>query len=453
MPNQVNDKVLEAIRRESAYESSTARGGRRVKLEKGQSWIIRFLPAKMGPDGLWFARIAQHWHNRKPILCIKHTSPDYHGDSEYDCPVCQMAESLNDDSSKEISQVGFRAMANPNWFVWCLVLEKNQEPVSPAEMLLPYEFNMGRSVWDQLKGFYQNGLRRGPDSVLDYEKGNDFALMRNNNGQVLDKLDAAPIFDLNDKNFDAYIAKIEAQLKSPKVTVPNEKDLRIYAQKLEEDALDAAGSSSVPKRGRRGDDDDYDAAPRRGRGRSDDDAPPEDPAPRSRRSTAPAPQEEAAPRRSRSPEPDPEPRRRTTAPVDEPAPRRSRAVEDPAPRSRRDVDPNDDVPYGTSDPEGEPESGDEPPAPQETPRRSVSQADLQGLPDAKAPRRHADVDATNVDPGADDEQVPEERHDPAPAASTVLPADDDPSSGVPGEPPPVRRRLGTALKSRIEARG
>jgi hypothetical protein len=72
----INPKILKRIQGEDAFLQSQTRGSRRVKLERGHNWVVRFLPAKMGPDGLFFARIARHWLGKLHIVCPRNTAAD-----------------------------------------------------------------------------------------------------------------------------------------------------------------------------------------------------------------------------------------------------------------------------------------------------------------------------------------------------------------------------------------
>lgn len=456
MPTPANKAILDALRSETNYQTATARGSRRVQLDKGQSWTIRFLPAKMGPNKLWFARIAQHWHNKKAVLCLRHTSEDYGGSIDYDCPVCALSDELNSNSDKEISKIGYETRANPQWYLYCMVIEKNGEDMPLSEMLNPYEFRLSSGLWDQVKGYYQNGIRRDPDSILSYDKGNDFVVMRTANGLKLDKLDSAPIFDPNEKNWDAWLDKLEAQLKTPKITLPTEEELELFAQKIEDDAN---GAPKAPSRGRGRHESYEDPSPR---SRRTDREPDREPPTRSRRSSEPEADPEPEPQSARRRRSDPEAEaeapptrsRRSSEPeaeAHEPAPSRRRSEPEPEPApSRRRPDPNDDVPMdynSKSSATTAAEIVDEP--------RANRPEDIERLPSAVPSRRPvrpsapADVNPADADPGAEEEIVPEEAVDPAPAAAEPLPRDNGSAAVASDEPPTVRRRIGSSIRDRV----
>lgn len=489
----IDPKILRRMQHEDAFLQSQTKGSRRVKMDRGQNWIVRFLPARLGPDGLWFARIAKHWVNKLPIVCPRNTAEDFGGDPEFECPVCLLADELNDSADDVISKFGFKAKANAQFLTYCVVWEKNGVEQPMSEVLNPYEFNHYRSTWEELKGFYMAGGRKSADSVLDYETGNDFSVSKGGKGMRLDKLDPSPIFKLEDPKFDEYIKKLEAAMKTPKVVIPTAEQLHVFVKKMQE-AADrggyAADDEDRPRRGR-GSYDNEEAEFRRGSRRREpepeeeddlpyDDAPPRRSAPRAsapsrrspepedaggepeeptpRRRPAPADSEET-PRR-RAPEPEDEaPRRRTPEPEDEaprrraepegdPQPRRSTRDEDPQPRrAPRDEDPQPRRPRddarptrGSDDPE--PERGEP-----EMDRREVASTPRRGLPPTDRQRQEASSPSSKPQGDAEeDDPLPEDDKDPVPPASKVD-ADD--------APPPVTRRgsQGSDIKSRLEKLG
>lgn len=487
----IDPKILRRMQHEDAFLQSQTKGSRRVKMDRGQNWIVRFLPARLGPDGLWFARIAKHWVNKLPIVCPRNTAEDFGGDPEFECPVCLLADELNDSADDVISKFGFKAKANAQFLTYCVVWEKNgvQQPMS--EVLNPYEFNHYRSTWEELKGFYMAGGRKSADSVLDYKTGNDFSVSKGGKGMRLDKLDPSPIFDLDDPKFQEHIKKLEAAMKTPKVVIPTAEQLHVFVKKMQE-AADRGGYPSEdddrPRRGR-GSYDNEEAEFRRSRRREPepeeeddlpyDDAPPRRsaeraPAPASSRRAAPEPEdrgepEEPAPRRRapadseepRRREPEDEAPRRRAEPQDEAPRRRAEPEDDPQPRrAARDDDPQprrfsrEDDPQPRRAPRDEdarPERGGDDPEPEREPevdRREVASTPRRGLPPTER-QTQARQEATSSKPQGDaeeDDPLPEDDKDPVPPASKVD-ADD--------APPPVARRgsQGSDIKSRLEKLG
>jgi len=464
----IDPKILKRMQGEDAFLQSQTRGSRRVKLERGQNWIVRFLPARLGPDGLWFARIAKHWMNKLPIVCPRNTAEDFGGDPDCDCPVCAVADELNDSPDEIISKFGYKAKANAQYLTYCIVWEKDgiQQPMS--EILNPYEFNHYRSTFEELKGFYLAGARKSTNSVLDYEKGNDFSVNRTGKGLRLDKQDSSPIFDSADPKYADWIAKIEAACKTPKVVIPTHEQLQVFAQKLQA-AADRGGvggddDDAPRRRSVRGRGDDDEAQFRRGGRRPApeeeeddlpyDDAPPARPAARaSNPARRPAPESE--------PEPE-EPPRRRSAPVDEDAPPARRAPardpeDEPAPRRTPAREPEDERPAPrrrAADPEPEQEPEETPPPRRSAPAPARRAAPAAEEPEAEpeetpAPRRQLATtarrqrEATGAPPQGDaeeDDPLPEDDKDPVP-----------PTSGEDDAPTPVTRRgsQGADIKARL----
>jgi hypothetical protein len=418
---------------ETQFLQSQTRGARRVKMERGRTWMIRFIPAKLGPKGTWYARIARHWLSMKPIICPRYTSPDFGGDPEAYCPCCEISEILNDSADEAIAKFGFAARSSPQWLTFCIVWDKDGVEQPTSEIMVPYEFQHYKNTFEELMGFFRAGQRRCPLSVLDYKLGNDFAVTRTGKGMRLDKQDSAPIFDPSDANFKAYIEKIEAAIKLPKIKIPTGEELQAFSHKIEE----ASNKLDEP-------------APREGGGggsrlrrrpssvdaemdENDDGDQPYQRSVPARTPARTAPQTRAAPARrpvmpedEQPPEPDdtnpelapqPQPMRRASAPVPERAPS------------------SDDL--GPQQPQEE-----EPPA-----RRSLSNAPQKLPPSVNRARAAAEAAAATPEEPAEEEAMPEEARDPVPPAETPL------DEAAPLEtPPPVNRRpLSTSIKGRIQS--
>ena len=460
----IDPKILKRMQAEDSFLQSQTRGSRRVKLNRGQNWIVRFLPARLGPDELFFARIARHWLNKLPIVCPRNTAEDFGGNPDCDCPVCTVAEELNESPDEAISKVGYSAKANPQFLTYCIVWEKDGVAQPMSEVLNPYEFWHYRSTWEELKGFYTAGGRKCDNSVLDYQLGNDFSVNKTAKGMRLDKQDSSPIFDLKEPKYAEWIKKIEAAMKNPKVTIPTQEQMQIFAAKLQEAAhRGGAAEDDAPRARRPRRDDDEEASFRRSSRRpepeeEEDDLPYDPPARPAARAAAEKP---AAPARRSAPEPEddggteePSPRRRT-APVDEePAPRRRapEEAEEPAPRRRAPVEeqeeaparrpaptarraaPAEDAEPDPTDAEPEPEAADVPRAAARTPsapsRKLPPTARRAAAPEAAASAPQAEAE--------DEDQLPEDDRDPVPPAPKGAAEEDEDA------PPPVTRKGGGA---------
>lgn len=476
----IDPKILKRMQGEDSFLQSQTKGSRRIKLERGQNMIVRFLPARFGPDGLWFARIAKHWVNKVGIVCPRMTAEDFGGSLDFDCPICALADELNDSSDEVISKFGYKAKANPQFFTYCVLFEKNGVALPLSEVLNPYEFNHYRSTWEELKGFYVAGGRgKSGDSVLDYKTGNDFSVNKGAKGMRLDKLDSAPIFELNDPKWDEKIKKLESAMKQPKVIIPTDEQLHLFARKLQE-AADRGGAPAdedSPRRNRsRPVDEEADFRPRRRpAAEEDDDDLPYDDVPPAR----PAARATAAPRRS-APEPDdageveePSSRRRPApADSDEPAPRRRPAEDEAAPPRRSAPAQDEDEPPArrpatapsrrapvvedaeptTPDDDGqpaEPENDPEPVDEERPAQRTAPAARGRALPPTErrqqaASGRKEPAGAVQGDPEEDD-PLPEDDKDPVPPADKAERADED-------APPPVSHKGGQSQADLIKAR-
>jgi hypothetical protein len=483
MSNQHLPEILDGLDYENQFLQRTSGAQRRtVKLpNRGDSWLLRFLPAQLGPNKRWYARVAKHWVNQRAIVCPRDTEEAFGGHPDAYCSVCDLSMHLNEERSEEISKFGFKLRSTPNWITYCAVFEKatnggSAQAMPTPEILQPYEFQHYKTTWEELKTFVQHGARRTPLSIFDFEKGNDIYVTKTPKGLRLDKQDSGPIFDLNDPNFDANCEKLMAACKDPVVKIPDEKALDAFADKAQEEADNIARGGSGGARGGRG-------APRRG-GPDEDDLPPED-APRSRRvanegQTAAAP----APRGRTAAPADPAPvARRTAAPPVDPAPARRTAAPPAAAPLRRAPAPAPEPPQEEYQNEGDPGAeGDQPlpdeaggemppeeqaqeqappparraaPAPAPAPARtaatrpSASASRAAAAPARTAAPRGGPVAQESID---EHENIPEESSDQAPPEPLADPAND---AGASEEPPAVdntrRGQFGSAIRGKIAA--
>jgi hypothetical protein len=470
--SDINPNILAEYEYESQFMQSQQKGNRRVKIERGQMWTLRFLPAKLGPKGQWFARIARHWLSKSPIICPKYTSPDFGGDPDAYCPCCEVAANLNESPDEAISKFGYSAQGNPMWLTFCIVFDKNGAQQNTNDLLVPYEFNHYKSTFEELFAFFKAGTRRSPLSIFDYKSGNDFVVTKTGKGLKFDKQDAAPIFDLADPNYKAYIAKIEAGIKMPKIQMPTDDQLHAFSLKISEwaDKL-AAGQNpgDAPRGGRRRPAPESEAdldAHGGGDGGYQESDEPQAPPPR-----RPAPAAAAAPARRPAPAPAPEPEQQAESPMEDnpelaPAPRKPAAAAPAAPARRpapaaapaaaprRAPAP---APVEAAEPEAaEPEPELEAEAPAAAPARPAAAPARRPAPAAQplvpSPNRAraASAEAKASVPeeqGAEEEDaLPEEAVDQAPPAETAV--------GEPEveAPPAVTRKGGAGLGAAIRGK-
>lgn len=486
--SNVSPNILDGLDYEHQFIQRTSGAQRRVvKLNRGDSWLLRFLPATLGPNQRWYARIAKHWVNQRAIICPRHTEEAFGGHPEAYCSVCELSAHLNDERHEEVSKFGFKLRATPNWVTYCAVFEKatqggQSQPMALPEVLQPYEFPHYKTSWEELIGFVKAGQRRTPNSVFDFEKGNDFHVSKTNKGLRLDKQDSGPIFDLNDPNFDANCQKLLAACKDPVVKIPDEQAMDTFADKAQEEANNIARGRAGAGGAAGG------RAARAPRG-DEDDLPPEEDQPARGARQYSEPQQEAAPARRAAPAPAPAaaPARRAAAPpaaaparaaaaparaaAPAAAPARRAAAPPPPPEPEQEAPPED---QGGDQPEGDQPMDDQPPVDdgggEALPEEQQPEPAPAPAPVRRAPAPPAAANRTAASrPGAsrtgtaapqrtaapapapartaaparggapaqesldENEHIPEEANDQAPPAPLVDPAD-DPGAG---EAPPA----------------
>lgn len=486
---------------------------RRVKIEENWTWNIRFLPVQMGRDKMPYVRLARHWRNKAPIYCPQWTPKSYGGDPEIVCPVCAAAERLIQSGSETVRRIGFDSACKIARKFWCLVFDM-QDPrgrideMPIEEILNPYEMEMTKTTWEDFKKYQKLAQTRQKNTsdylCLDLETGNNFLATSTNKGIRLDRNDPSQVFDgileLEDANWDKWVAKIWARVRQPVVALPTEKQLDDFVAKIEEDAQRGAGGGRSGRRGDReeeddrgrggsrrggfrgGDDRDDDRGVRgRRRGGDDDqgdveedrpvarrrrDEPVEDeaPAPAARRrapaaeETEPEP-EVAPPARRAAPRQQEEPPEQEEAPAT--PPRRSTAAPAaPAPAARRTREPE---PETEPEPEAEAEQDPTPPpparrsaaapaAPAQARRQSAPAAEENGNgddgdlgPQRPPARRSAAPQAAGVD--EEEDNVPEEASDPAPPAKERV--EDPPPAVAVKAPAPTTGKNPEELQARL----
>lgn len=483
-PSKIDPELLGELNYEQQFTQSISNSKRQIKMEKGKSWRVRYLPAKLGPKKTFFARIAKHWLATKPIICPRQTSPAFGGDPDAFCPVCDRANELNDSANQAESQLGYDTRSSPQWLAYCVVFEKDGLEQPMSEVLVPYEHWMYKSTWEELKAFYMAGGQKSPLSVLDYKLGNDFILSRTSKGFKLDKQDSMPIFELTDPKYPEWIKKIEEHLKNPRVQLPTNEELDAFALKLEEQVNKLRGVSSGARRGRpsAGLEEDDMGQQQQQEEHVDEPESPRRAAP-ARPAAAAAPARAAAPA-TRRPAPQPDPEAETEQPAEEaPAdddqipgaevPAKPAAPARPAARpaaataatarpaarpaaaataTRRPAAPPPEPepepePEAEAQPDPEAESQPEPeqePEPEPAPAPKAS-GRATARPAAPAARRPA----PQPEPEAEDDNLPpDETADQAPPAP--MEGEEEPAAA----PPPVSRKgaaLGSAIKDKINA--
>ena len=412
-PENYGDDIFDDIEKERKA-ASNKRDDNQIKLDKeGDLWMIRFLPALLGERKTFFARIAQHWVNKRPHFCARSTPPECGGDPDSHCPLCDLSEQFRENSNRDISTVGYKASANSQWLTYALVWSKEskgQEPFYPEgdEQWTPYRFWLNKTNFTELVEYwkrYRDRLAKDKNpsannSILDPEIGVDFVVKRANNKISLQKDESRSIFpqDYTREDRVNLMAYIHSRIKMPTYRPLGSDEMDAACQKLEE-AVRRVEIATPTRR----------PAPRHV-----DDAPAPRPSarPPAPRPSAPAPrvqqhddldQEEApapAPRASAPRVPAPRPQLPPAAPRSVPSARPA-----PAPRAQAPAPADDDdVPFDFQEPAEAPAE-----SPVQTPSNRLRQAARQ-VTEPEAPRSSG---VSSVD---DDDDVTDEVRDPVPQA-------------------------------------
>ncbi len=173
MATSINDiriaTVLDGMEEDRKFAAQSNKTSR-VKILRGHAWLVRFLPFPMGTRGLPWARLAQHWIGGKPCYCKQHTSPEFGGDPTYECPICQVADSMYNQAEDDKERDDFYSVqARIHFMMYCMVIEKEsdrgaREQSTFEEMLVPYEFNIPKSSFALLtQKIERSKARKGGD--------------------------------------------------------------------------------------------------------------------------------------------------------------------------------------------------------------------------------------------------------------------------------------------------
>ncbi len=248
---EVDPSILAALNEERGVAAASGNNYRTLKLERGQSALVRVLPVQLGPRKTWFARIARHWVGKRPILCVKQTSPDFGGDPKARCPLCDVEAEFSQSRDKEISDTARKMGAFPKWltyvFVWEITNERGHKmPVAKEEIFLPNEYWVSRDGFKELSGMWTRSLESVPEyGFLDPIKGYDIEVERDSKNTYRHRRgDPSPI----DKNRSAdemfeIIDEAMRHVKLPESSVPSDEAMDEAVEKAR-DALEGRRSRS-----------------------------------------------------------------------------------------------------------------------------------------------------------------------------------------------------------------
>lgn len=454
--SSIEPDVLAGYDDEHDYIRNRGFNTRRVKIEKFHTWTVRIVPAQLGPNKRWYARIGRHWINGRPYTCKQETSPDFGGDPNYSCPMCKMAHKYSSSSDAEVVTRARRSEVVPQWLVYALVFEQDNgreiKKITAPERWKSWEFWLYQSQFDLLFQMVKKGRKEDRMlSILDWRKGNNLFVTAAKKGLTFDKDDQSPL-SKHDDRIDEISERILEEIKLP--------DFQILNKSKTEEALEKLEYYLVGKRSRRGDDEEEDFGSSRRRSSEDeeeeDNRPSrrtvdedEDERPRSRSRDEDedsserhsrkscdeddrpkkrrVDEDEDRPSRGRDEDDEDQPKKRRVDDDDEEDDRpRKRRVdededdgEDDKPRSRKEEEEEeDDIPY--DDPPSK--SRDDDKEGEDEPRDKFS------LPPAAAREKLPPSSSHSKDD--DDDDVPEEDNDPAPPAKAAIDDDEDPPPAV-----------------------
>ena len=230
---------LAAFDDELEFLDSIKNEARRVKVDKGHSWVVRFLPVELGAGRRFYGRIAQHWIQRRPIVCPRFTHPDFGGQKDAPCRLCDETERLNRAANRTVSTYGFKCRSNPQWLTYTLVFEKddgrgNNQVVKGDDRWNPYEFWLNKSIFEYVYSLYRRGLDRGSQhSILDLVSGNDFLVTMTSRELKIQREDSRPITNPeNSEKFQQIVDKIWSNIMLPKIQIPSDDEIEMAVQRL-----------------------------------------------------------------------------------------------------------------------------------------------------------------------------------------------------------------------------
>jgi hypothetical protein len=268
--DSLDPEFLAALDEERNVVSSFGHNVRRLRIDRGCSVTVRFLPVKLGSKGLFYARIYNHWIGKRPYFCAEKTSVDFGGTGE-PCAICRETTKLNESKDRNMSSVGFKSGANPQWVTFCLVYERENASgdivkVRGDELWKAWEFPLARNTFDDLLSMYRRGLKSrsgkiNPDSIFDLYDGCDIIVRAKQRDIALEKLDPQPIMSTADpEKFQAVVNAIWSTITPPHFRALSDNECDMAIEKLH-DSLRAArrrGEYEDERSPRRGDYDDAD---------------------------------------------------------------------------------------------------------------------------------------------------------------------------------------------------
>jgi hypothetical protein len=437
------DPALEGIlSKEMDYQKKTSFQFNQVKIPKGHSWLLRYLPYPVDPEtGMPFLRIARHWVNKKVYNCPRHSSESIGGDIEAPCACCDSADRYANSANETLKKEARMAQGTPRYLAFCLVLARqdergNQDDVTGSELWTPYEHWIPKGAFKDWFAMFRKGLKKSKWSITDWVEGNDIWVTSDRQNRLTwDKEDTAAIVDPDDEaKFKKTTKRVFAAIKLPTFEMPKRSVLEQLGEKVE-DMLSEMNTGKGSRRNNDEEDEEADEKPkRRSRGSLPDDDEDEKP---KKRASADDDEEDAAPKRKARPaadeDEDEKPKKKKSTYVEDSDgdEEDEEADEKPKKKSKPAADEDDDLDYSHPDKDKKKKSkpADEDEADEED--EDEDEADEDPKPKKTKlpppPGRGGDVD--------EDDDVADEKEDAAPAKKTDVEDDDEDE----GEKPKKRK--------------
>ena len=176
----VNNPVIDELDDELNFiKSQRPARMEKVKIEKGEAVLLRFLPYQFDDKGTWYARYANHWVNNRTYGCTKLTSTAHGGNPNADCPFCSLALKYSTHKNLAVKVAAEKLEADVCWLCYCFVFERTvgseNTRYEPPQCYIAHEFHARRLQFEQLIVQYKRKTRaNNPASFLDPIRGNDF---------------------------------------------------------------------------------------------------------------------------------------------------------------------------------------------------------------------------------------------------------------------------------------
>jgi hypothetical protein len=250
MSRQVDDldpALLADLDSEAEYAQATQRRKfmPRIKIERGQAMLLRFLPVEIGLNKHWLGRFAQHWVHNRATFCRRHTSEHLGGDKNYECPICKIVDNGLRHQNKTIVERAEKCVADPRWFGVVLPLMKDAGKGRPTsipepECVTAHEFAMYRTMFEKLRFIATRFAVKGTQGIVDITNGQDIWVQRTGRGYEFQPGGSAPLWGEGEDPQTA-INKIWATVIVPDIKMPEKEQESEFFHKIKEFLLTGGG--------------------------------------------------------------------------------------------------------------------------------------------------------------------------------------------------------------------